>query len=139
MKMKKTSSPHPCVAHVQDGDAQGVAAELHVLIVPSLDGGFIAQGIEIDYAASGATEEEVRDHFATGFCATVISYLKRGRDLSGLFKTDAPAEFRQAYFANEIQPVLRCAVGVKEKGVRIPSSAPVPEFLNFVRPARAHA
>lgn len=138
LTMKKTS-PHPCVSFLEDGPSKAVAAELHVLIVPGLDGGFIAQGIEIDYVASGRTEDEVRDHFAKGFCATVVSYLKRGRDLSGLFKTDAPKEFREAYFSSAIQPMFRCAVGLKETGVDVPESAPIPAFLNFVRSTRAVA
>jgi hypothetical protein len=135
----KTKTPHPCMTHVQGDHGQAVAAELHVLIMPGEDGGFIAQGIEIDYVAAGATEEEVQDHFAKGFCATIVSYLKRGRDLSGLFKTDTPAQYRKAYFATDIQPVLRCAVGVREQGVQVPESAPIPAYLNFVRAAHARA
>lgn len=131
----KKKAPHPCVAHVKNGSAQAVAAELHVLIVPGIDGGYVAQGIEIDYTASGASEDEVREHFAKGLCATIVSYLKRGRDLAGLFKASVPAEFRQAYFSNQIQPILRCAIGVENTDVEIPESAPIPAFLNFVRPA----
>jgi hypothetical protein len=131
--------PHPCVAHVQTGTAQAVAAALHVLIVPGIDGGYIAQGIEIDYAASGATEDEVREHFAKGFCSTIVSYLRRGRDLNGLFKTSVPGEFRRQYYGGDIQPVLTCAVGVRETGVHVPERAPIPEFLAFVKPARAAA
>lgn len=138
MTMKKNETPSfTCMAHVQKGNAHGVAAQLHVLITESIDGGFVAQGIEIDYAATGETEEAARDHFAKGFVATVRAYLRRGRDLSGLFKSEPPAEFRQAYFNSANQSVFQCALGHKGQD-ELPAG--VPQVLNFIRtPAHAHA
>lgn len=127
---KKLKNSSPCLAHVQDGDRHGVAAELHVLVMPAAEGGFFAQGIEIDYVATGATEQEVRDHFANGFIATVLAYLKRGRDLKGLFKSVAPIEVRQAYFASKDRPVLRCAIAHKDDA-SLPDD--VPHVLNFIQ------
>lgn len=135
--MKKSPTP-PCLTHVQAADGDAVSAELHVLVMPSIDGGFIAQGIEIDYVASGETEEEVRNRFADGFCRTIMSYLERKRDLAGLFKTATPAEYRQAYFAQATGPILRCAVG-RLSDQELPESAPVPKYLNFVRTNHAYA
>lgn len=129
--MKTNKTPHPCIAHVAEGDSQAVATELHVLIMRSIDGGFVAQGIEIDYVATGESEEQVRDHFASGFTETILSYLRRGRDLAGLFKSATPAQYRHAYFASETQDVLRCAV--RFQGNEIPAAAPIPEYLSFRR------
>lgn len=129
--MTKKQTPHPCLSHIEEKDIQAVGAELNVLIYQGLDGGFIAQGIEIDYVASGNTEEEVRDRFADGFCRTILAYLKRERPLDGLFKSQAPAEVRQAYFAGQERDIFRCEVGLKKQ---IPETAPVPRTLAFHRP-----
>jgi hypothetical protein len=127
--MKKTSI-QDCVEHLEDGRHQAAAAALHVLISPSLDGGFVAQGIEIDFAASGASEEEAREHFAVTFCATVQEYLKRGCDLSGLFKSPVPAELRKEYFARAKGDVLICAVGISKSEVA--EDSPIPENFGFI-------
>ena len=127
-----------CMTHVESDGRQAVAAEMHVLVFPGIDGGFVAQGIEIDYVASGQTEEEARDHFAEGFCRTVRSYLTKGRDLSGLFKTATPAEYRQAYFASEGGDVFKCVVGLRSVG-ELPKNAPVPDVLNFINGGRSLA
>lgn len=129
--MTKKQTPHPCLSHFEEKGIQAVGAELNVLIYQGSDGDFIAQGIEIDYVASGSTEAEVRDRFADGFCQTILSYLRRDRPLNGLFKSQAPAEILQAYFAGQERDILRCEVGFKKQ---IPVTAPVPRTLAFHRP-----
>ena len=118
-----------CMAHVEEAGSTTAAAALHVLISPSVDGGFVAQGIEIDFVASGRTEEETREHFARTFCLTISEYLKRGRDLRGLFKTPAPAEYRKEYFALAKDDMLVCAVQVKKD---FPAHMPIPETIGFI-------
>lgn len=125
----------PVLAHADDGDVQTVAAELRVLIAPAMCGGFVAQGIEIDYVATGTTEDEAREHFAAGFIATIRSYMKRGRSMAGLFKSNVPAEARQAYFAQSTRPIFRCAVA--EAFGALPLDATVPRSIAFIRSSTA--
>lgn len=59
--------------------SENVAAvkALHVMLLPD-DGGWFAQGLEIDYAASGKTQEEAKNNFGQGlgmtFCEHLIMY-----------------------------------------------------------------
>ena len=119
-----------CVAHVSEGNNHAVAAALNVLIVPAEEGGFYAHGIEIDYAATGRTVEEVRDHFQTGFVETIRRYIDRGRSLSGLFKTNTPPEIREAYFSGATRQMFVCAIGHEQTG--LPENAAIPGFLKFI-------
>ena len=118
------------MAHIQDGDVHGVATELHVLIMPASEGGYVAQGIEIDYTATGVTEEDVREHFAKGFIATIRSYLHRRRELKGLFKTKTPAHFVEAYYASKDRPVFRCAIG---QSLPEAEARAMPNILMFIQ------
>ena len=124
VKAKKLVVAHH---HADDGDT--VTAALNVLVCPAEEGGFIAQGIEIDYLATGATEELAREHFAEGFSLTVASYLKRKRPLDGLFKTRTPAEFIKQYFAAPTQPVFVCLIEQKQ----MPKTTGIPQKLAFHR------
>lgn len=123
-KAKKLVVAH---SHTEDGDT--VTAALNVLVCPAEEGGFIAQGIEIDYLATGATEELAREHFAEGFAMTVATYLSRQRPLDGLFKTRTPAAFIQQYFASPSQPVFVCLVEQKQ----LPKTVGIPKTLAFHR------
>lgn len=59
--------------------AKNVAAvkALHVMLLPD-DSGWFAQGLEIDYAASGKTQEEAKNNFGQGlgltFCEHLVMY-----------------------------------------------------------------
>ena len=117
------------MTHVASGENHAVAAELRVLVMPTADGGFFAQGLEIDYVATGATEAEACDRFARGFVATIQSYLRRGTDLTALFaKARTPPEYVQAYFAGVNKHVLHCAVTEVEG---LPEGAPIPRTFSF--------
>ncbi|MEH6420981.1 hypothetical protein [Pseudomonas sp. CGJS7] len=121
----------PVMAHVQVGDREAVAAELHVLLCEAADGGYLAQGIEIDYTATGATEEEAKDHFAKGFTRTVKAYLERNRALEGLFKSRTPAEYIAAYYEGTVRPELCCVV--THRRVEVPAHVPVPHVIAFLK------
>jgi hypothetical protein len=109
------------IAHVRDGDNHVVAAQLHVLIT-STEEGFVAQGLEIDYCASGRTVEEVQEHFAEGFLKTVASLLRRGRPLGSLFKSKTPQEVWQEYIDGSRRDQLTCATYV-DLSNKLPQSA----------------
>ena len=55
--------------------------DLQVLIAPENDG-WIAQGLEIDYAVGGASVEDAQTRFEEGLLATVHAHLEAFGDLS---------------------------------------------------------
>lgn len=107
-----------------------IQAALTVLVAPAAEGGYFAQGVELDYVATGATIEEAKDRFARGLVATFQEYIKRNRPIKGLFKSSPPPEVRKAYFESDSQPVFFCQViGTDE----IPSGHHIPRRLQFVQ------
>ncbi len=118
------------MAHVKAGDIHSVIAELRVLVMPT-EGGYFAQGLEIDYVATGETEEEVKERFAEGFVRTVHANIRRGRGLNGLFKSSTPPEHFQSYLASAMRPVLSCQVAIQ-----LPEEARnlIPSVLSFLSP-----
>lgn len=73
-----------------DGQHKVLLDSLRVLLVQD-DGGWTAQGLEVDYAASGRTLEEAKDHFAKGLTATIVLYLQRFDSVEKLLRV-APDE-----------------------------------------------
>lgn len=116
------------VAHVHDGDRHAVAAALWVLITPADAGGYVAQGLQIDYVATADTLDEVKDRFAQGLLKTIESLIRRNRPLSALFKSKTPPEAWQAYMDSTRQDHLVCGtvVDLRQKlpaGSNFPFSA----------------
>lgn len=62
---------------------------LRVLVVEQ-DGQWFAQGIDLDYAASGRSFEEAQCHFEQGLAATIDQHIKRFQSIDRLLKM-APA------------------------------------------------
>jgi len=74
--------------HVSTSDEEnyfdGVAILNLRVMVTEEDGMWVAQGLEIDYAAQGATVAEVKQNFQAGFLATVTEHLKQFRSIRHL-------------------------------------------------------
>jgi hypothetical protein len=70
---------------------------LRVLITKHEDG-WIAQGLEIDYAIDGATVDEVKARFEDGLTLTVRSHLRVHNGIKQLFK-NAPQEYWDKFYA----------------------------------------
>ena len=132
MEKKETT---PFLEHEQRSSSHRVTAQLRVLVTPSVDGGFVAQGLEVDYLATGATLDEVQRNFANGFLATVEAILHRGRDLTSLFKARVPIEAWQQYIASNRKDTLICQT-VLDIQDRLPQGAPF-AALAFCQPAAA--
>lgn len=66
---------------------------LRVLLLND-DGSWFAQGLEIDYAAQGATLEEVKRRFQDGLMGTVSEHLRMYGDIGKLLQP-APSEIWQ--------------------------------------------
>ena len=94
--MKKVKNTGAEALHAKNGDDHIVAVEkLRVLLLKE-EGGWFAQGLEIDYAASGSSIEETKTNFETGFCKTVHEHLVMHGTIDNLLKVasqEAWAEF----------------------------------------------
>lgn len=65
---------------------------LNLQVVLAREGnGWVAQGIEIDYAACGASKDDVKERFESGLCATIQAHLDRFGDVDQLL-TPTPVE-----------------------------------------------
>lgn len=120
------------MAHIDDGDKHVVAAQLRVLITPSADGGYVAQGLEIDYVATGGTIEEAQNRFVEGWVRTVRALIDRGRSLDAMFKSQTPREIWRQYLDSDRRDLLTCAT-VLDLSDRLPEGAPF-HGLAFCRP-----
>ena len=86
--------------HAQESGRHAVAVDaLRVLIVK--DGNsFFARGIEIDYAATGDSIQDVQDRFGRGFCLTLAAHLKKFGVIDRMLKW-APRSVVQEYEQNK--------------------------------------
>lgn len=85
------------LAH-EDGKQHIVGVKaLHVLLTKDGDGWF-AQGLEIDYAATGSSIDEVKENFAHGLALTVHEHLTIFGDIEKILVM-APQETWKEYLA----------------------------------------
>ncbi|WP_313455260.1 type II toxin-antitoxin system HicB family antitoxin [Stenotrophomonas sp.] len=126
------------IRHQESSDGKhAVDAQLRVLILPSEDGGYVAQGLEIDYLTTGQTVEEVRENFAQGLLRTIEAYIKRNRPLDALFtKGKTPAEAWGLWLDSESKDVLTCGTVV---ALDIPDDTKFFKTLSFREAEIAHA
>ena len=88
------------IIHAQNSGRHAVAVDaLRVLIVKDGDS-YFARGIEIDYAATGCSIEDVQDRFGRGFCLTLAAHLKKFGAVDKLLKW-APRSVVQEYEDNK--------------------------------------
>lgn len=124
------------MTHAKQGDRHAVAAHLRVLIVPAAEGGFVAQGLEVDYVATGATVEDAQHRFAEGFLRTVRSIIRRNSRLDSLFKSKAPRSAWAAYMESDRKDMLTCGA-VLDLSDDIASRIPY-QALEFCHPSDRH-
>lgn len=88
------------LAHIDTRDGALVAlGNLRVLITKE-DGSWVAQGLEIDYAAYGPTIPEVRERFECGLAMTIDAHLRVHKSLDHLIGEVAPPEVWRDYLAD---------------------------------------
>jgi hypothetical protein len=72
--------------HVSDGGNHAAFVKaLHVMLCED-GGGWFAQGVEIDYCASGKDLDEAKQNFADGLALTVNEHLKMHGNLKKILK-----------------------------------------------------
>lgn len=85
--------------HVSDGQVHAVGLR-HLKVLLSQEGGhWFAQGLEIDYAASGATEDDVKKRFEDGLAATIRAHLQLRGNILELLKIAPQPEWARFFEA----------------------------------------
>lgn len=87
----KTTKHVTEAVHAQDGEMHVVGVKALRVMLLADEGGFFAQGLEIDYAACGATIEEAKNNFESGLEKTVHEHLVMHGGITKLLKL-APQE-----------------------------------------------
>ena len=77
--------------HLQDENCEAVILSSLRVFVTNEGEGWFAQGLELDYAASGDSLENVKENFENGLIDTIHEYLKIYGSLEKFIKT-APQE-----------------------------------------------
>jgi hypothetical protein len=96
-KKKKASNPDTVALHGHSSDGSfhvvGIG-NLRVVIVP--DGKFwFAQGLEIDYAVQGSSEQDAKRKFEYGLEATVEAHLMVHGTIEGLLRVAPPEVWKE--------------------------------------------
>ena len=97
-KTKSALKKHGALAiHGTDGETHIVGiGNLRVIICPDEDGWF-AQGLEIDYAASGSSVAQVKKNFQTGLKGTINLHLQMYGNIEK-FLSPAPREIWKDFY-----------------------------------------
>jgi hypothetical protein len=129
-KKKKTSKRKPSVkkaatafeAKTKDGTAVVGIGNLRVVI--TRDGAqWFAQGLEIDYAAQGSSEKDVRKQFEQGLCSTIHAHLDKFGSIKGVLKI-APAEvWKEMLFDNLATLRIYNQISAHDFGEKLPKEA----------------
>lgn len=82
-----------------DGSCEHTAFGMLRVMITRHNDVWFAQGVEIDYSASGDSLEDVKRRFSDGFCATVQAHLERFGTINKLLRY-APSEALEPFSAS---------------------------------------
>lgn len=128
--------------HAQSGSEHYVAvSQLRVLLLKE-NAGWFAQGLEIDYAATGVDIEEAKRNFESGFYKTVHEHITLQGSIENLLKI-APQEAWSEYFvraSDSLAEHFSCVQlhSMKEKEL-LPVSLPFNQIAFISNPQEAMA
>jgi hypothetical protein len=88
------------------GDAVVGVFDLRVLLTNDEEAWF-AQGLEIDYAAQGASIEDVQNRFQEGLAYTLREHLKVYGNIEGVLVPAPPEAWRGFFESASTQPTLK--------------------------------
>lgn len=96
--LENMSNPTVCVS--ADGSSQLVGiGPLRVVIVPDGDL-FFAQGLEIDYSATGDSIENVKVNFERGLRRTIGEHLSRPKGLAPFIQPAPPSVWKELLYCD---------------------------------------
>ena len=93
------------VAHADAGDQHAVLVNALRVVVTQDEGHWFAQGLELDYAAAGTSEEDVKTRFAQGLGSTINEYLQIYGSIEKIVKV-APQEAWDLWLVGDHQCTL---------------------------------
>jgi len=137
LKAKKPTAMTFQVSSDDESKAVVGIGNLRVLLLND-DGSWFAQGLEIDYAAQGATLEEVKQRFQDGLMGTVSEYLRMYGDIGKLLQP-APAEVWQKIAQTKCQRQTLTQISFHRIGQvshQVSSALPF-EGISFIQQAAA--
>jgi len=76
--------------------------DLQVILAEEAPNSWVAQAMEIDYAAGGTTLEDVQTRFEQGLCATIHEHLTVFGDLDKLVVPALPEFWKHLYKAGKV-------------------------------------
>ena len=100
-----------------DGNHLISVSGLRVMITEDQNGIFCAQGLDIDYAASGGTQEDVMENFVKGLCNSFVANINVFGSLRR-FARVAPQEIWNEFYA------LSGDVAISRKPLERPDDCP---------------
>ena len=108
--MAKKLDPKPqgeeaVVTHAEDDDLHAVLVNALRVVVTQDEGQWFAQGLELDYAAAGTSEEDVKTRFAQGLGATINEYITIYGSIEKIVKV-APQEAWDLWLEGDHQYTL---------------------------------
>jgi hypothetical protein len=115
----------PHVAHERDADGNHVVSLAIRVLLYQQAGMWIAQSVDVDYAAAGNTSEEAKASFTQGLTATIHAHLQEHGSLAHFLDRQAPAEVMQQY--------LRVAAARSEVPVERQEIPPFDDSIPFPR------
>lgn len=130
----------PHVLHRRDaGGCHHVSIALRVWLYEEANM-WVAQGIDIDYAAAGESLDDVKDRFGRGLIASVEANLDEFGTLEHLCKR-APDDIWRAFFesAAEAEAQKRLLTERTQLAGLRRLNAKIPSFLEYTQAAPAHA
>lgn len=85
--------------HLSDGQDHIVGLRHLKVLLSQEDSHWFAQGLEIDYAASGASEDDAKKRFEDGLSATIKAHLKLAGNIKGLLVVAPQSEWARYFQA----------------------------------------
>ena len=106
--------------HIQNKDNHAVVIGALRVIVEQCDDGWFAQGVEIDYAASGDSLEDVQTRFEHGLSSTIKHHIETFGTISRLLKFAPEEEWAGLVDAQEFDFSLITSHSVNDKRDQFP-------------------
>jgi len=109
-----------------------VVWNLHV-VVTNDDGGWFAQGLELDYAAEGTSLETVKKHFEDGLAATVQAHLTIHGNLEQFFRPAPPEVWQELSNAAATKKMILRHISTHDVQAQLPPPFEAIEYAMMER------
>lgn len=98
---RKPKGKQTTVVHAQNEDNHVVGIKTLQVMLLHDESGWFAQGLQIDYASAGASQEEAKENFEKGLMLTVKEHLRMYGSVEKLLKIAPQEVWAEAFSAAE--------------------------------------